>query len=182
MGIKSSNPLSSFCSPILHPLTAETPGQPRSGMDSVCETPTSAGPWAQWHWHHIIKDTLACRKQGHGHPAPGGKAPRTWLEASLPAHPNPGHRASAGAGAGQHEGLLPSKTGTSFGKSSDTPLNISSSAVPLESPFPNSQGSASAPVQESCWALGFKAGPPSIRHSSGLRSKCHVSTARLFYK
>lgn len=48
---------------------------------------------------------------------------------------------------GQRGGLSPPKTNVSFGKGSDIPLNIPSSAVPLESPFPKPQGSASAPLQ-----------------------------------
>lgn len=45
-------------------------------MDSVCETPTSAGPWARWYWHHIIKDPLALKETRTWlYPAPGGKVP-----------------------------------------------------------------------------------------------------------
>lgn len=82
-------------------------------------------------------------------PTPTGKdqkqpGQRVSLPGSIPAAST---EHLLGLGPEQLEGFLPSKTNTGFGKSPDTLLNVLGSAVPLESPFPKPQGSASAPFQ-----------------------------------
>lgn len=111
-------------------------------MDSVCETSTSAGPWAQWHWHHIIKDPLALQEvETWLSLAPGGKVPSSWARGFIASSiPILGTEHLLGLWPGQHEELLTSKTNMSFGKGSDIPLNTSSSAVPLECTLPKNTG------------------------------------------
>lgn len=80
----------------------------------------------------------------------------------------------------QLEGLLPSKTNKGFGKSPDTLLNILGSAVPLESPFPKPQGSASALLQR---RTPFRNGSLRLFPSaSGTPSRAEEQVQCLHYK